>query len=218
MDQPDTSSSSFVRTSAPLSFFLSYVSLATSSPEQTQCQDQHRIYIAQCPLSLLPAPLLADLPAPALVKEAGKGDIYDASLWLGLADVARTPLHRDPNPNIFVQVAGQKVLRLLRPGVGKGVLGAVRDRVGSMGSASGEMGTVRGEEMMGVEGRALDGLLWGRAGLAATAGIEAEEGWEVKLSPGDGIFIPEGWWHAVRGVGKGINASVSGYDSTLGCI
>jgi len=35
------------------------------------------------------------------------------------------------------------------------------------------------------------------------------EGYEAILKPGDSLFIPVGWWHAVRGVGHGINMSVN---------
>lgn len=34
-------------------------------------------------------------------------------------------------------------------------------------------------------------------------------GQEITLKEGDGIFIPKGWYHAVRGIGVGVNCSVN---------
>jgi hypothetical protein len=66
-------------------------------------------------------------------------------------------------------------------------------------------GRLRGEEMLvGQESHILEGWVWHEDG----SGQEIE-GYEAVLEAGDGIFIPKGWWHAVRGTGEGINASVS---------
>jgi hypothetical protein len=35
------------------------------------------------------------------------------------------------------------------------------------------------------------------------------EGYEVELQAGDGLFIPKGWWHSIKGVGESVTASVS---------
>jgi ribosomal protein L16 Arg81 hydroxylase len=64
---------------------------------------------------------------------------------------------------------------------------------------------MRGEEMMvGDEMQALEEAVW-------DGKEEAVEGVEAQLSAGDGLYIPLAWWHAVRGIGTGANASVSGY-------
>jgi hypothetical protein len=66
-------------------------------------------------------------------------------------------------------------------------------------------GRLRGEDMLvGKEARLLEGWVWHES----SAGQEIE-GYEAELESGDGLFIPKGWWHAVRGTGEGINASVS---------
>lgn len=107
----------------------------------------------------------------------------------------RTPLHRDPNPNLFVQLAGHKVVRLMRPEVGRGVY----ERIARGGRAN-----MRGEEMMsGTEMAGLEHAVWEDEGEGSVVGVEAE------LRSGDALYIPLGWWHAVRGVGTGANASVS---------
>ncbi|OCK86402.1 Clavaminate synthase-like protein, partial [Lepidopterella palustris CBS 459.81] len=176
---------SFERFDAPLALFLSFASI--SQPPTT------RLYLAQCFLDALPSDLQSDLPTPELVLQAGRGDIYATSLWLGRPPT-RTPLHRDPNPNLFVQLAGRKVVRLMEPSVGRAVYERVRGRVGHA--------NMRGEEMMaGEEMKGLEAAVWGN-------GME-ENGWEAELESGDGLFIPMGWWHSVRGIGDGVTGSVN---------
>lgn len=179
----------FERFEAPLSLLLAHMT-GDSTPDL-------RIYLAQYSLADLPAPLQADVSTPTLLSKLGRGDIYASSLWMGKPPT-RTPLHRDPNPNLFVQLAGQKVIRLLKPNVGRGVYERARLRAGGGGGAN-----MRGEEMMvGGEMNALEEAVW-------DGKDEGVEGVEAQLSAGDGLYIPLGWWHAVRGVGTGANASVS---------
>ena len=136
------SPSSFTRTEAPLSTFLSYISHLQSSPSLTPTTT--RIYLAQCPISILPAALSSTLPTPTFALAAGRGDIYDSSIWLGLAPTL-TPLHKDPNENVFVQLAGRKVVRVFEPGVGAELFKVAMGEKGGKG-----MGL--GEEMMNSEG------------------------------------------------------------------
>ncbi|KAF1364710.1 Clavaminate synthase-like protein [Lizonia empirigonia] len=179
----------FERFEAPLSILLAHMT-GDSTPDL-------RIYLAQYSLADLPAPLQADVSTPTLLSKLGRGDIYASSLWMGKPPT-RTPLHRDPNPNLFVQLAGQKVIRLIKPNVGRGVYERARLRAGGGGGAN-----MRGEEMMvGGEMQALEEAVWGGTD-------EGVEGVEAQLSAGDGLYIPLGWWHAVRGVGTGANASAN---------
>jgi hypothetical protein len=57
-----------------------------------------------------------------------------------------------------------------------------------------------------------DGMLakreigWGPGGERA----EIERGgYEVEVKEGEGLFIPTGWWHTVKGVGEGLSASAN---------
>lgn len=156
------------------------------------------IYLAQMPINDLPRDLQNDLPTPGIVRKAGRGDVYDSSIWLGRAPTY-TPLHRDPNPNLFVQLAGTKTVRMFRPNVGKAIFAKVQENVG--GSAA---ETMRGEEMMqGRERTLLEHETWAE-------GSEYKDlGFEAKLHTGDALFIPKGWWHSIRGTGKSMNGSVS---------
>jgi hypothetical protein len=175
----------FHRFSAPLSLFL----LASSSTPP-----RPKLYIAQAQIADLPQQLQDDLPTPMIVQKAGKGDIYDANTWLGLPPTY-TPLHKDPNPNLFVQLASTKRVRLFRPHVGVGIFRGVQEKIGGGGNA-----IFRGDEMMeGPERKALDEAVWG----------DDRDGFEVEVSPGDALFIPKGWWHSIKSAGTGVTASVN---------
>jgi len=176
------------RTLAPLSIFLEWTSIVKPT-------DRSRFYLAQAPLFDLPPPLQNDLPTPEMVLRAGRGDVYDANLWMGIPPTC-TPLHRDPNPNLFVQLAGSKVARLLDPGAGDRVFERVQKLLGS-----GTSKVFRGNEMMqGAERELLKNEVWGD---------ESQGGYEVLLTRGDGLFIPTGWWHSIRGVGERLTGSAN---------
>ncbi len=184
----------FQQLRAPLKLFIEWTREA--SPETTD-----RLYLAQASISELPQPLRDDLPVPDLVNLAGKGDIYDTNLWIGLAPTY-TPLHRDPNPNIFAQLAGRKVVRLYSPDDGAEIFRHVQEKLGRSGSQA-----FRGEEMMkGREKTLLEAQVWGTEEGAVPARCT---GYEAVLGQGDGLFIPKGWWHSIKGVGNGITGSVS---------
>jgi hypothetical protein len=201
-EHDDNSQLSFRKFHAPLSLFLQWIRDA-----ETQSQPSStRLYLAQCQLLDLPQTLRNDIPTPRLVAESGKGDIYDTNIWVGYPPTY-TPLHRDPNPNLFVQLAGRKVVRLLAPQDGQAVFARVRRQLGRSG---GRDATVfRGEEMM--QGRERDLLERGVWGDVHVEGEEGEtcEGFEAELEAGDGLFIPKGWWHSIKGVGTNVTASVS---------
>lgn len=131
-----------------------------------------------------------------LVKAAGKGDIYDANIWVGQPPTY-TPLHRDPNPNLFVQLASSKRVRLYEPSIGAGIFRDVQRSIGQHSQAN-----LRGEEMMdGPERTALDEAVWGCSATSA--------GFEAVVNPGEALFIPKGWWHSIKSVGTGVTASVN---------
>ncbi|KAI1803337.1 Clavaminate synthase-like protein [Daldinia bambusicola] len=150
------------------------------------------LYVAQSDLNDLPGPLFEDLPVPDIVKYAGKGDIYNSSIWLGLQPTY-TPLHRDPNPNLFCQLVGSKRIRLATPDQGDDIYARARTVLGSSGNSR-----LQCAEMMEGHNRAL-----------LEYAIKPLD--EVLLKPGDGLFIPKGWWHHVVSDGDEgeLNASVN---------
>ncbi|KAL1965129.1 hypothetical protein VTN77DRAFT_6042 [Rasamsonia byssochlamydoides] len=195
---------SFQRFHAPLSLFLEWTRSAQTQSGQTQSA---RLYLAQCQLSDMPPGLREDLPTPDLVSQAGRGDIYDTNIWMGIPPTY-TPLHRDPNPNLFVQLAGRKQVRLLAPDEGMRVFTRVRMELGQ--SVGREAAAFRGEEMMqGRERTLLEEVVWGNDHLGSPALLPEEMGYDGVLEAGDGLFIPKGWWHSIKGVGDGITASVN---------
>ncbi|KAL5363961.1 hypothetical protein BJX96DRAFT_156506 [Aspergillus floccosus] len=194
--QPDNLT--FRQFHAPLSLFLEWMRTAETQPQST------RLYLAQCQLTDLPPALRDDFPTPDLVLQAGKGDVYDTNVWIGCPPTY-TPLHRDPNPNLFVQLAGQKVVRLLPPSDGQMLFATVKRQLGQSGGR--EAAAFRGEEMMqGRERELLEQAVWGDG--PADSG-QRYHGYEARLEASDGMFIPKGWWHSIKGVGEGVTASVN---------
>lgn len=173
---------------------------------ETQPQQSTRLYLAQCQLLDLPKPLHEDFPIPELVGRAGRGDIYDTNVWIGHPPTY-TPLHRDPNPNLFVQLAGKKVVRMVSPDDGFKLFAAARRHMGKSGGR--EEAAFRGEEMMqGPERALLERVVWDDADAKTDGLIRGKEGYEAYLEAEDGLFIPKGWWHSIKGIGEGVTGSV----------
>lgn len=184
----------FQRAEVPLHIFLQWAKSAT-------LETSERLYLAQASFASLPEALKLDLPMPEIVAKSGTGDIYDTNIWMGIPPTY-TPLHRDPNPNLFVQLAGHKVVRILPPEMGDKVFAQVQNALGRSGSAA-----FRGEDMMrGEEKRLLEDKVWNDNAVLDEAG---GFGYEAYVGRGDGLFIPKGWWHSVKGVGSGITGSVN---------
>lgn len=172
---------------APLSLLLEAENVPSS---------REQLYIAQAQIADLPKEMQDDLPTPMLVKCAGKGDIYDANIWLGLPPTY-TPLHKDPNPNLFVQLVGSKRVRLFKSEIGTSIFTQVQHKIGQSSSSQ-----LRGAEMMeGPERSLLQEATWTQSGHT--------EGFEAIVRPGDALFIPKGWWHSIKSIGNGINGSVN---------
>lgn len=92
----------------------------------------------------------------------------------------------------------------MRPEDGRAVYERVRMEVGKQGGKA----NMRGEEMMqGAEMEGLERVVWGDD-LGENQG-DGVEGVEAELESGDGLYVPLGWWHSVRGIGTGANVSVS---------
>lgn len=160
------------------------------------------LYVAQSSVDDLPAALRDDLPTPDLVRRAGRGDVYASSIWLG-TEPTYTPLHRDPNPNLFCQLCSRKTVRLLPPRLGERVFFEVQARLRQQ---NGGGSRVRGSEMMeGAERALLSEAVW------AADDKLPDELQQAHLDPGDSLFVPKGWWHSVKSVGGmgGLNGSVN---------
>ena len=60
--------------------------------------------------------------------------------------------------------------------------------------------------MVGEEKKLLEHQIWTR-NLADDGSVFF--GLQAVMNRGDGLFIPKGWWHSIKGVGDGITGSVS---------
>ncbi|PQE30622.1 hypothetical protein CJF32_00009840 [Rutstroemia sp. NJR-2017a WRK4] len=184
---PSDPNRTFYNFHAPLRLFL--------HANNPTCPPLPQLYIAQAQIADLPPQLRDDLPTPKIVMQAGKGDVYDANIWMGTPPTY-TPFHRDPNPNLFVQLAGEKRVMVYPPNLGQAIYRWVQRMIGAGGS-----GRIRRVEMMeGKERELLDQAVWGNY---------EELGMETLVSPGDALFIPKGWWHSIKSAGTGITASVN---------
>jgi len=195
-----TTSTDFVRSEAPLELFLEWVRRATASRESSSTHE--RFYLAQASLDDLPQQLRDDIPVPPLVTFAGRGDVYAVNLWIGLPPTY-TPLHCDPNPNLFVQLVGNKKVRLLDPVAGQRTFANVQARLGGLDRLTEKH---LGPKLMKGAGKNLhEAQIW-------TDPVPLAKGeviYEAHLEGGDGLFIPNGWWHSIKGTGEGVTASVS---------
>ena len=189
----------FIRFIGPLGLLIAGLEYNQQVPEHLRVR---QLYVAQAPLDTLPQQLQDDIPPPDLVTKAGVGDIYSSSLWMGL-EPTYTPWHQDPNPNLFYQLYGSKIVRLLPPRHGRNLFNQVKSTIGGDQSASSS--TIRGEEMMeeGEEKQALFDSVWGK--------FAPEEMRTIRLARWNSLFIPKGWWHSFRSEGSvgRLNASVN---------
>ena len=189
----------FKRAEAPLDVFLDFCRLALNAPTPLLS----RLYLAQASLSRLPETLQQDLPPPKIVLEVGAGDVYDANVWMGLAPTY-TPLHRDPNPNLFIQLAGTKRARILPPAQGDHVFAHTQAVLQKGGSS-----VFRGDEMMeGGERKLLEETIWTEKSHNLPHDV-IKAGYEIEVKAGQAVFIPQGWWHSIKGMGSGMTASVN---------
>ena len=137
-------------------------------------------YMAQVSVHALPeaARQLFAERVPTLAP-AGIPPPYRTNVWLGPIGTV-TPAHRDPYPNIVVQLLGAKVVRLYTPG-DAGMYPFER-------GASLQTNTSR----VDVEAAEIDPQ------FAAFAERRKDDERVVTLAPGDALHIPRHWWHHVR--------------------
>jgi hypothetical protein len=196
----------------PLQYLLMEQAKYLANPPKSSSPSVQSLYLTQTPISRLPPELSADLGSSLMSRLIPGFDLENTSIWIGFHQT-QTPVHRDPFANLFAQISGKKHVRMLTPVAGQRVFDEVQRCIGAD-----RAGRRRGEEMfVGEEGRLLEDWIWGpnwsedSSSAESSTGQSAEilEGWEAELGEGDGVVIPKGYWHSLRGVSEGVNGSVS---------
>lgn len=117
--------------------------------------------------------LARDITEPRYLKDITK-QCYVTNLWFG-GDKCKTPLHFDDKDNFFIQVFGEKRVLLFSP--------------------------TQTEFLYQAHGEEYDYLsrvnVFDPDESQFPLFTEAEHS-EVIVEPGDLLYIPEGWWHAVE--------------------
>jgi hypothetical protein len=133
------------------------------------------------------APLLADVATPHPYLEPGR-DASWTSLWFGPAGTV-TPLHHDTANVLFCQVHGRKRLVLVPP-FELSLMDAMHHGVYS---APNDVEPTDGEGDLD-------------PGELAYPSYK-----QVILAPGEGLFIPVGWWHRVRALDVSISLAFTAF-------
>jgi Cupin-like domain len=128
----------------------------------------YRLYLSQSSLLSTVPELRHDVTTSLASSILGIGELYSTAAWIGKHTY--TPLHRDPKnlTNLFVQIQGRKQFRIFHPDIE-----IYNDLKLGTGISNNTSSLDMREDDLG-------------------------QGMEGVLSSGDGIIIPNGWWHTVR--------------------
>lgn len=121
------------------------------------------------------------------------------NIWLGPANTV-SPAHTDPHHNILVQIFGKKYLRLYAPDQSEKLFPKGK------GADGVDMSNTSGIPWKWVEGLDDDTELT-EEGKEKKRMFQSAEYVECVLEPGEGLFIPRGWWHYVRSLSASCNVS-----------
>jgi hypothetical protein len=130
------------------------------------------------------AELLSDFDPLPFVNT--RSDLSDVKLWFGPAGTY-TPLHYDPRNNLLVQIFGSKEIRLYSPRCSR----------------------FMAQRIPGYAGRDPEAHI----SEVDSQAVDSPRGAIFRLDPGDALFIPVGWWHAVKA--ESVSASLNFHDFGL---
>lgn len=164
-------------------------------------------------------PLATDLPAVPLggtsgTSGTGSGGHVSTQLFLSLGPTA-TQLHRDPFDNVYVVACGgARTWSVCEPisnsaalcvgGDATAVSAAVQPKPASFVALGGGGGAGAGGAEGGGAGGGGSGGVFRKWAGAHGSGVEracAVVFSRIVLEPGDGLFLPAGWWHLVEAQG-----------------
>lgn len=126
------------------------------------------------------------------IKQLANSQYWRRNYWIGPRDTF-TPIHRDPYHNLFVQVVGSKRVHIFPP--------SVSDHLYiSQDSVQKNTSLVPSEDFL------LD-----HGGRGEYPGLEKAihhpQSRSVVLRPGDGLYIPRGWFHCVRSLSTSVSVN-----------
>ncbi|KAK6502788.1 hypothetical protein TWF481_007835 [Arthrobotrys musiformis] len=187
----------------PFNTFLNYL---------TSNDDGPGIYLTQHPP---PPSLVDDLPPPFShlgftvipAYQRGKGGIcvYTSSLWLSRAtNETHTPLHRDPNDNLFLQLSSSKKIITISPEMGDTIFRHLHQK-GKLSSTD-PRGRIRDGLLMAKESGVFDRIFWCPEDVEdeieeeVVNTLASSEVYFTTVERGEAVYIPRGWWHSVKSV------------------
>uniref|UniRef100_A0A7S3LUP7 JmjC domain-containing protein n=1 Tax=Aplanochytrium stocchinoi TaxID=215587 RepID=A0A7S3LUP7_9STRA len=154
----------------------------TTSSKQVhakEVEDSWRLYLAQCPLDDFPLRLREEIPSTPFSRDPRNHHLKHLKfrglqgkyIWMSLdPGTISTTWHYDSNPNFLCVIVGHKIVNLLAPSHGHQL------KPYKIGHRSSNHTSLSFDETNNID-------------------VHGESVYTVKA--GEGIFIPEGWWHKV---------------------
>ena len=142
---------------------------------QSNAASAAQVYCAQLPIDELGAAFRRDINVPVYCSSA---DRLTTNVWLGLG--ACTPLHWDAHENLLVQVCGRKHVRLYSPADSRRLHPFQTEAEGPRNASR------------------IVNIAEAEASPSAWPGFADAQYQQCWLEPGDMLYIPQRWWHAMQ--------------------
>ncbi|KAF8432414.1 hypothetical protein L210DRAFT_3413778 [Boletus edulis BED1] len=165
-------------------------------PHQTIYLAQHSLFTQFPQLRddiILPDIVYASLDAPDYPAYQPPPDVI-VNAWLGPKGTI-SPAHTDPFFNCYVQVVGRKTVWLAPPTVGPAMYPHPSTTDKSHNPAAGLMSNT---SQVDVFPTTLGETVASQSAFPLFWDTVPDEAYCVTLNPGDLLFFPPGWWHAMR--------------------
>ena len=173
------------RITIPFGEYMEYLKLwkQHDDEENSEFPPEHVLYMAQ---NDVPAALRDDIRWPS-IETFAENKWYNMHWWIGPRNT-NSPLHTDPLDNFLMQMVGTKSVVLFDP---------------KSHSAD----------------ALYAGSLWGQQPNTSAVDVfdldvqnkypnlNFEQGYQATLEPGDVLYIPSKWWHAVRSLSFSISVN-----------
>jgi len=194
------------RMTIPFAEYVNYLKVCqeTYTNHGLPIPSDHLLYMAQ---NDLPVALASDVALPSICTDpsVGAGKLYGTMLWMGPAGTL-SPLHYDPLDNCLMQMVGRKYVYLVPRHTDPSYI-YVGPEWGQQSNTSAV--DVAAWMMMMIHREENDGKDVTASTAGAVAAAKADSAFPLfrhahahaiagVLSPGDVLYIPAQWWHAVQ--------------------